>query len=82
MVRSSIGRRWSLAGSTFATGAFCLLFVAVESSWAVRATTVGLSLNSTIMWAVLYGWTPEIFSTEGSCSFVVDVAAHVVDLVV
>ncbi|KAL1729666.1 major facilitator superfamily domain-containing protein [Schizophyllum commune] len=64
MVRSSIGRRWSLAGSTFATGAFCLLFVAVESSWAVRATTVGLSLNSTIMWAVLYGWTPEIFSTE------------------
>ncbi|KAL1745814.1 major facilitator superfamily domain-containing protein [Schizophyllum fasciatum] len=64
MVRSSLGRRWSLAGSTFATGAFCLLFVMVESSWAVRATTVGLSLNSTIMWAVLYGWTPEIFSTS------------------
>ncbi|TRM63911.1 major facilitator superfamily domain-containing protein [Schizophyllum amplum] len=63
MVESRLGRRWSLAGSTFATGAFCILFVVVENAWAVTATTVGLSLNATIMWAVLYGWTPEIFST-------------------
>ncbi|KAL0961499.1 hypothetical protein HGRIS_006441 [Hohenbuehelia grisea] len=64
MVESSLGRKWSLAGSTFVTAVFCAIFVGVESTWAVRATTVGISLSATTMWAVLYGWTPEIFGTK------------------
>ncbi|KAF5340081.1 hypothetical protein D9758_013141 [Tetrapyrgos nigripes] len=64
MVNSSLGRRWSLASSTFVTAFFCVVFVWVESTWAVRITTVGISLSATAMWAVLYGWTPEIFGTE------------------
>ncbi|KAJ8469013.1 hypothetical protein ONZ45_g17037 [Pleurotus djamor] len=64
MVESSLGKRWSLAGSTFITAIFCVIFVWVESPWAVRTTTVGISLSATAMWAVLYGWTPEIFSTK------------------
>ncbi|THU90987.1 MFS general substrate transporter [Dendrothele bispora CBS 962.96] len=64
MVNSSLGRRWSLAGSTFITAFFCVVFVMVDSTWAIRATTVGISLSATTMWAVLYGWTPEIFGTE------------------
>ncbi|KAG7444386.1 MFS general substrate transporter [Guyanagaster necrorhizus] len=64
MIESSLGRRWSLAGSTFVTAIFCVVFVMVESQWAVRASTVGISLSATTMWAVLYGWTPEIFGTK------------------
>lgn len=66
------------------TAFFCVIFVLVEQSWAVRASTVGISLSATVgssrlvaqatcsrgvyfqaMWAVLYGWTPEIFGTKG-----------------
>ncbi|KAG6898420.1 hypothetical protein C0992_004131 [Termitomyces sp. T32_za158] len=64
LIESRLGRRWSLAGSTFITAFFCVVFVGVESSWAVRASTVGISLSATAMWAVLYGWTPEIFGTK------------------
>lgn len=71
MVESSLGRRWSLAASTFVTAFFCVVFVLVQSSWAVRASTVGISLSATVrhalnvpgilltgrqtMWAILYG---------------------------
>ncbi|CAL1712613.1 unnamed protein product [Somion occarium] len=64
MVDSRLGRRWSLAGSTFVTAFFCVLFVIAQNPWAVRASTVGISLSATTMWAVLYGWTPEIFGTK------------------
>ncbi|CAA7262874.1 unnamed protein product [Cyclocybe aegerita] len=63
-IESSLGRRWSLAGSTFITAFFCIVFALVTSTWAVRVSTVGISLSATAMWAVLYGWTPEIFGTK------------------
>ena len=62
LVESSFGRRWSLAGSTFLTAFFCVVFVKVDGPLALKASTVGVSLAATAMWAILYGWTPEIFS--------------------
>ncbi|KAJ3787641.1 MFS general substrate transporter [Lentinula aff. detonsa] len=64
LVESALGRRWSLAGSTFITAFFCVMFIMADTTWAIRASTVGISLSATTMWAVLYGWTPEIFGTE------------------
>ncbi|OBZ68970.1 putative MFS-type transporter PB1E7.08c [Grifola frondosa] len=64
LIESPLGRRWSLAGSTFVTAFFCWIFVTVQHPWAVRASTIGISLSATAMWAVLYGWTPEIFGTK------------------
>lgn len=64
MTKTSLGRRLSLALSTLVTAFFCLIFIHVEAAWAVRASTVGISLSSTTMWAVLYGWTPDIFDTN------------------
>ncbi|KAH9949855.1 MFS general substrate transporter [Amylocystis lapponica] len=64
LIDSPLGRRWALAGSTFVTAFFCWVFVLVEQPWAVRASTVGISLSATAMYAVLYGWTPEIFGTK------------------
>ncbi|KAH8831459.1 major facilitator superfamily domain-containing protein [Flagelloscypha sp. PMI_526] len=59
-----VGKRWSLASTTFLTGFFCLVFSMVESEFAVRVSTVWISLSAATMWAVLYGWTPEIFETQ------------------
>ncbi|KIJ54356.1 hypothetical protein M422DRAFT_25278 [Sphaerobolus stellatus SS14] len=64
LIQSGLGRRLSLASSTLVTAMFCMLFVFVEGRWATRATTVGISLAATTMWAVLYGMTPEIFPTK------------------
>ncbi|KAJ3771287.1 MFS general substrate transporter [Lentinula raphanica] len=64
LVDSVLGRRWSLAGSTFITAFFCVMFIMADATWAIRASTIGISLSATTMWAVLYGWTPEIFGTE------------------
>ncbi|KAH6871577.1 hypothetical protein BKA70DRAFT_1241736 [Coprinopsis sp. MPI-PUGE-AT-0042] len=47
-------------GSTLITVLFCMVF----SPWAIRASTVGISLSATALWAVLYSWTQEIFATS------------------
>lgn len=59
-----LGRRLALAGSTFLTALLCVVFVVVREPFSVTATTVGISLSATTMWAVIYGWTPEIFATR------------------
>jgi len=67
LILTPLGRRWSLAGSTILTAAFCSLFIFAQnadSSWATRISAIGIGLASTTMWAVLYGWTPEIFATK------------------
>lgn len=48
MIESPMGRRWALAGSTFITAFFCVIFAMVQSSWAIRASTVGISLSATV----------------------------------
>ncbi|KAG2138594.1 MFS general substrate transporter [Suillus bovinus] len=64
MVESPLGRRGSLAVTTFVTAFFCVVFVLVRSALLVRVSSVGISLSATTMYAVLYGWTPEIFGTK------------------
>jgi len=59
-----LGRRVSLALSTGITALLCWVFVLVKSEAAIRITTVGISLSASTMWAILYGWTPAIFSTN------------------
>jgi len=59
-----LGKRISLALSTVATAILCWVFVLVNSEIAIRITTVGISLSASTMWAILYGWTPAIFSTN------------------
>ncbi|KAJ7069406.1 MFS general substrate transporter [Mycena amicta] len=67
LILTPLGRRWSLAGSTLITAAFCTFFIFAQSAgstWATRVSAIGIGLASTTMWAVLYGWTPEIFATK------------------
>ena len=48
LIESPLGRRWSLAGSTFITAVFCVVFAMVQKEWAVRLSTVGISLSATV----------------------------------
>ncbi|KAI6044903.1 major facilitator superfamily domain-containing protein [Pisolithus marmoratus] len=63
LVESSLGRRGSLAGMIILTAICCFLFVHVSGPLSIRLSSLGISLFSTAMYAILYGWTPEIFST-------------------
>ncbi len=49
LIESSLGRKWSLAGSTFVTAFFCVIFALVTSTWGVRLSTIGISLSSTVI---------------------------------
>ncbi|KAG6333244.1 hypothetical protein ID866_5839 [Astraeus odoratus] len=64
LVESTLGRRGSLAGTTALTALCCSLFVHVKDPLWIRLSSLGISLCSTTMYAILYGWTPEIFGTE------------------
>jgi len=61
MIETRLGRRKSLAISTFASGFFCAVFAGVSSQTAITASSMAMSLAATTMYAVLYGMTPEIF---------------------
>lgn len=63
LVESSLGRKGSLAGMTILTAFCCFLFVHVNGPLLIRVSSLGISLCSTATYAILYGWTPEIFST-------------------
>ncbi|KAJ7845404.1 major facilitator superfamily domain-containing protein [Mycena olivaceomarginata] len=50
LILTPLGRRWSLAGSTLITAAFCIMFVFAQSAelaWAVRLSAIGVGLAST-----------------------------------
>jgi hypothetical protein len=51
MVESSLGRRGSLAVTTFVTAFFCVVFVLVKSALLVRASSVGISLSATVRYS-------------------------------
>lgn len=55
LIESPLGRRRSLAGSTFLTALFCWMFAIVEHPWLVRASTVGISLSATVSICCLRG---------------------------
>jgi hypothetical protein len=35
LIKMRLGQRWPLAGSTFITAFFCMVFMLVDSTWAV-----------------------------------------------
>jgi len=64
MVETRLGRRGSLLSTTLITAFFCVVFAQVTSPLAVRVSSAAISLSATTMYAVLYGWTPELFGTK------------------
>ncbi|KAH8919670.1 MFS general substrate transporter [Atractiella rhizophila] len=64
LVEGSLGRRGSMFWSTVLTAAAALSFALVRSAFWIVFTTIVFSFGATIMWAVLYSWTPQLFETR------------------
>ncbi|BGP19080.1 hypothetical protein JCM10213v2_007167 [Rhodosporidiobolus nylandii] len=63
LVETSWGRAKTLAFSTLATSAATFVFVFVESAAGVVLSSMAVSLAGTLMYAVIYSFTPELFPT-------------------
>ncbi|TNY22866.1 major facilitator superfamily domain-containing protein [Rhodotorula diobovata] len=64
LVETSLGRAKTLAYSTLATSAATFVFVFVTSRAGVVLSSMVVSLAATLMYAVIYSLTPEIFPTR------------------
>ncbi|KDE04406.1 hypothetical protein MVLG_05196 [Microbotryum lychnidis-dioicae p1A1 Lamole] len=61
LIEGRLGRVKTLAFSTLATSAGTLIFVLVTSQAGVVSSSMFVSLVATLMYAVIYGYTPEAF---------------------
>ncbi|GAA5862448.1 hypothetical protein JCM3774_002521 [Rhodotorula dairenensis] len=61
LVETPLGRAKTLAISTLATSAATVVFVFVSTSVGIVISSMAVSFASTLMYAVIYGFTPEIF---------------------
>ncbi|KAJ5707914.1 Sugar transporter [Penicillium malachiteum] len=59
-----LGRKGALSSSTVLTGAFLLVSTAASSSNALLGWNCAFNFMSSLMYAVLYAYTPEIFLTK------------------
>ncbi|GAA5995852.1 uncharacterized protein JCM10292_004787 [Rhodotorula paludigena] len=64
LIETTWGRARTLAFSTLATSAATFVFCFVSTKVGVVASSMVVSLASTLMYAVIYGLTPEIFPTS------------------
>ncbi|KAK4052685.1 hypothetical protein OIV83_001972 [Microbotryomycetes sp. JL201] len=63
LVETSLGRIKTLAISTLVTSASTLVFVFVQTQAGIMASSAAVSLAATLMYAVIYAYTPEAFPT-------------------
>ncbi|KAG0248693.1 hypothetical protein BG011_009997, partial [Mortierella polycephala] len=64
MVEGRLGRRYTMAVSTFGTAAAAVLFATLKSHAAMTIFSAILSLLATLNYAVLYSYTPEVFPSD------------------
>ncbi|KAF9365182.1 hypothetical protein BGX34_011077 [Mortierella sp. NVP85] len=64
MVEGKLGRRYTMAVSTLGTALATVLFASLSSHVAMTIFSAILSLLSTLNYAVLYSYTPEVFPSE------------------
>ncbi|KAI1317558.1 hypothetical protein EDD11_008252, partial [Mortierella claussenii] len=64
LVEGRLGRRYTMAVSTIGTAIACALFVALKSHAAMTIFSAILGLLSTLNYAVLYSYTPEVFPSD------------------
>ncbi|KAF8929274.1 hypothetical protein BGZ47_001122 [Haplosporangium gracile] len=64
MVEGRLGRRYTMAVSTFGTALATILFAVLSSRTAMTTFSAILSLLATLNYAVLYSYTPEVFPSD------------------
>ncbi|KAF9957749.1 hypothetical protein BGZ72_001462, partial [Mortierella alpina] len=64
LVEGRLGRRYTMAVSTFGASLAAALFTVLKSHAAMTTFSALLSLLSTLNYAVLYSYTPEVFPSD------------------
>lgn len=64
LIETRLGRKGSMFFSALLTTLGILVFVWVDSQLAVIASSMAVSLAVTLMYAVIYSYTPEVFETR------------------
>ncbi|KAF9433106.1 hypothetical protein BGZ76_009886, partial [Entomortierella beljakovae] len=64
LVEGRLGRRYTMAVSTLGTALSTILFATISSHAAMTIFSATLSLLSTLNYAVLYSYTPEVFPSD------------------
>lgn len=64
MIEGRLGRRYTMALSTFGTAIATILFALLSDHTALTIFSAILSLLSTLSYAVLYSYTPEVFPSD------------------
>lgn len=64
MIEGRLGRRYTMALSTFGTAIATILFAVLSDHTALTVFSALLSLLSTLNYAVLYSYTPEVFPSD------------------
>ncbi|KAI3626454.1 hypothetical protein CBS9595_001815 [Malassezia furfur] len=83
LVESKLGRAKSLALALLVTSAAQLVFLASTSATAVVVAGMGVSLSATTAYAILYGFTPDVFPTSirGTASAVASALGRITGIV-
>ncbi|KAG0140322.1 hypothetical protein CROQUDRAFT_53447 [Cronartium quercuum f. sp. fusiforme G11] len=61
LIETRLGRKYSMVLSTFLTAVGTLVFITVQTERQVVLSSMLISSASTLMYAVIYGYTPEVF---------------------
>ncbi|EGG10311.1 uncharacterized protein MELLADRAFT_115563 [Melampsora larici-populina 98AG31] len=62
LIETRLGRKYSMVLSTFLTAIGTLVFITVRTEKGVIMSSMAISLAATLMYAVIYGYTPEVFT--------------------
>ncbi|CAG8453005.1 13375_t:CDS:2 [Ambispora leptoticha] len=64
LIESALGRKGSMAIATFGTSFAVFLFTTVRSSTSIILSSAMVSFLATLNYAVIYGYTPEVFEVK------------------
>ncbi|KAI9312605.1 major facilitator superfamily domain-containing protein [Dichotomocladium elegans] len=63
MIETRLGRKGTMAGSAFGSSVGLLLFSIISSRITMLLSSSAVSFLATLLYAVIYGYTPEVFDT-------------------
>lgn len=64
MIETRLGRKNTMVLSTLGTSVGILAFLKIQSDAGIQISSAFISLMATIMYAVIYGYTPEVFPSS------------------
>ncbi|KNF00501.1 hypothetical protein PSTG_06192 [Puccinia striiformis f. sp. tritici PST-78] len=64
MIETRLGRKKSMVLSAIGTSLGILAFLKIQSDLGIKISSMFISIMSTILYAVIYGYTPEVFPSS------------------